>query len=573
MGTTAKELRTVSLVSWGSLVVTLLVTDKVGTDPVNVGKQLALASFAFALLPLIVSNLRLTFKKANLLTIGIALFLGSSLVSVFTSKSPLERGLYGAFGRNTGLLTYFAFVVFFLAAKGFSKNKSYEKLIHFFVASGAINILLSIASANGMEIFSWDNPNNFVLGTFGNSNFIGAFMGILFTILFIQLLGKLRETKNLILLVIGLCLTGYVILLSNALQGILVAGIGASLALYFFLRSTIKFHFLSRLYLGTLFIGGFIGLMGILQKGPLSSFLYKPSVTFRGEYWKTGLNMWLDNPITGVGIDSYGQFYRTFRSLESTVSPGMNVVTDASHNVYIDIIAGTGFVGVVGYLMVVFVVIVSAFKFIRTFKEFDATFYSLFLGWLGYQVQSIVSINQIGLAIWGWALGGAVIGYSLMRCGDSLQNQDELKQGQVKSKASKEKSKDKTSEGLLDPTTLIKVLASFLIGFLIALPPFLSDAKMRSFLAGKGTPEGLMELTKQWPRDASRINRAVVTLAQRDQILLAEELAAFGTTIFPNDYASWYALYQISQDGTPMRQAYKEKLHEIDPFNPEYFKK
>ena len=44
-------------------------------------------------------------------------------------------------------------------------------------------------------------------------------------------------------------------------------------------------------------------------------------------------------------------------------------------------------------------------------KEYDATFVALTVAWLGYQAQSVISINQIGLAIWGWVLSGALIAY------------------------------------------------------------------------------------------------------------------------------------------------------------------
>jgi tetratricopeptide (TPR) repeat protein len=38
---------------------------------------------------------------------------------------------------------------------------------------------------------------------------------------------------------------------------------------------------------------------------------------------------------------------------------------------------------------------------------------AVFAAWLAYQAQSIVSIDNIGLAVWGWLLGGAVVGLSL----------------------------------------------------------------------------------------------------------------------------------------------------------------
>ena len=37
----------------------------------------------------------------------------------------------------------------------------------------------------------------------------------------------------------------------------------------------------------------------------------------------------------------------------------------------------------------------------------------LFSAWIAYQAQSLISIEFIGVSIWGWTLGGALIGLSL----------------------------------------------------------------------------------------------------------------------------------------------------------------
>jgi tetratricopeptide (TPR) repeat protein len=38
---------------------------------------------------------------------------------------------------------------------------------------------------------------------------------------------------------------------------------------------------------------------------------------------------------------------------------------------------------------------------------------SIFSAWLAYQAQSIISIDNIGISVWGWLLGGAVVGLSI----------------------------------------------------------------------------------------------------------------------------------------------------------------
>jgi O-antigen ligase len=567
MKSSIKESRAASIVAWASLITTLLVTDKLSTDPVNLGKLLVLSAFAFSLIPFLFSKTKASYRASKYLYTALGLFLTGTVISVLFSQSPLERGIYGSFGRNTGFLTYLSLAILLLIASRFSSEESYKKVIKFFVIASFLNIMYCIAAANGYDLFTLVNPYDAVLGTFGNPNFIGAFMGMFATVLFVQLFSNLKSPRHLILISISIAMTIYVILLSNALQGILVAAFGLSFSLYFYLRSSARFFKVSLFYLALVLLGALVALLGIMQKGPLSSFLYKPSVTFRGEYWRTGINMWVDNPLFGVGIDSYGQYYRTYRSLSSTVSPGMETTTDAAHNVYIDILAGTGIFGFLGYFFLSMFILFCALQFIRAFRKFDPIFYSLFLGWCSYQLQSLVSINQIGLAIWGWVLGGAVIGYSRVAISNQQKSLDSS--GTFKPKVN---GKIQIDSELLDASIFIKSTICLVIGFLIALPPFMKDASLRTFLSGKGTPEELIELVKEWPRDTNRMSRTYVILAQNDKGLEARELAAYTTTIFPNDYSSWYALYQIAPLDSPERAAYKVKLHEIDPHNPAYFK-
>jgi tetratricopeptide (TPR) repeat protein len=47
---------------------------------------------------------------------------------------------------------------------------------------------------------------------------------------------------------------------------------------------------------------------------------------------------------------------------------------------------------------------------------------SIFSAWLAYQAQSIISIDNIGISIWGWVLGGAVVGLSLERISEQVSS-------------------------------------------------------------------------------------------------------------------------------------------------------
>jgi hypothetical protein len=69
------------------------------------------------------------------------------------------------------------------------------------------------------------------------------------------------------------------------------------------------------------------------------------------------------------------------------------------------------------------------------------------------------------------------------------------------------------------------------------------------------------------------MNRASVLLANSSLNVLSAQVALNGTKYFPNDYAAWYTLYELSAEGSTERESYRKILNRIDPFNPKYFEK
>lgn len=557
------ESKKASILAWGLFIITILVTDKIGTDTVNVGKMLALTITGFFLLPFIKLPSRSSLLKQNSWFIAIVVLLILIFISMLTSENSFERGLYGAFGRNTGFLSYLSLSLLFIAATQMHNQGSFIRIQKALLLAGLFNIIYCLLAKAGYDIFSWNNPYKAVLGTFGNPNFIGSFMGIVSGALFIQTLASPASKARRAITGFLFILSFVVIYLADATQGLLVAAFGISISLYFYLRLSTKKRIISRVYLLSILIAGLVALLGILQKGPLAPFLYKPSVSFRGDYWKAGISMGKSDYLNGLGIDSYGLYYRTFRSLKSTINPGIEITTDASHNVVIDIFAGAGVLALISYVFLTIFVAITALKYTKSLKSFDPVFFTIFIAWASYQLQSLISINQLGLAVWGWALGGALIGYTRLQKTEDTES--------VVNKASKKLKIKKVSQELMPASMLLKVVSSGLVGFLLALPPFVADAKMRHFLSGKGTTEGLFKLAESWPHDSIRFNKSIIVLAQNQKLEEAKSLAAFGTTIFPNDFASWSALFELSPDGSNEKLAYKKRLHKIDPYNPKYF--
>jgi len=415
---------------------------------------------------------------------------------------------------------------------------------------------------SGTDIFAWQNPYGKVLGTFGNPNFISSFMGICFIVSAGMIFtSSINKYQRLVILFIGMC-SLFVIRETSSQQGGVVAAGGLAIVIYFYLRSKYESRVLNLTYILTLLTLAVLSIIGMLQKGPFASILYKQSVSFRGEYWQAGINMGLSNPLFGVGLDSYGTFYRKYRSESALLSPGINTITDSAHNVFIDVFASTGFLGIFLYVGIIILILMESLKFIRANLKFDPIFVILFSSWLGYQAQSLISINQIGLAIWGWVLGGLLLGYT---------RRNNLKVAVLSSVIIKDFWKmERVKDGKEVPAGV--VLGTFLGALpllILSAPSFYADAQLRQSMAS-GVAEKLYLSAQKFPLDPNRINFVASKISQGEINEQTVSLIRVGLAKYPHDFGLLYSQFQLSPTNSREKIEIGKRLHAADPFNPAF---
>jgi hypothetical protein len=291
----------------------------------------------------------------------------------------------------------------------------------------------------------------------------------------------------------------------------------------------------------------------------LVSLIYKTSVSLRGQYWKAGLNMGSDHPFTGVGFDSYGDWYRRARTeYAATTLPGPNTITNAAHNVVIDIFAYGGFPLLLSYLAIL---VIGAWAVIRVTlrqRAYDGTFVALVAVWATYELQSVISINQVGLAIWGWVTVGALVAYEY-----ATRPREEVTE---KSKVVKQK------ELLFSPQLVGGI--GVVIGALIAVPPMAADSKWRSALKAQNVQAVEAALTPSYlaPRDSQRLAQAVLLFENSKLYDQAYKYAKEGVTFNPNYFDAWKVLYSISKSTQDERDLALKNMKRLDPHNPDVLK-
>ena len=541
------------LLVWALVLVTVLVTPLWSLDPINPIKMLALCALAFMGLGVLLANRKsLNLRQFKLPLQLITAFIVWQMIVFAVSGGEKFQQLFGTSGRNTGLITYVAFSIVFVVALTASKATFLKKFSLVSLIIGIASLGYGLVQALGADPFDWENPYSPVFGFLGNPNFQSSLLGILGSIVFTQLLARSVTLQAKAAYITYLIVSLYVIKESASQQGFLVLLIGCAVAVGVFAIQ--KSKVLGFSYLGLSTIGFIAVLLGSLNKGPLASLLFKDSVTYRGDYWRAGWNMTVDNPIFGVGLDSYGDWYRRSRTIEATLRRGPDTTSNAAHNVFLDFSSYGGFPLVLIYLALMILVVISAFKVIKRSREFNAGFVGLVAGWVAFQAQSIISINQIGLALWGWVLSGFIIGYEI-----NTRGGEEVNEKKVSKKASQHVQ--------ASASTTLAMFIGLIIGVLIGMPPYLASARYKGALE-TSNPNVIREAAYIWPLDASRMIQVSMTLNENkleDQALV---VSLDATKSFPDNYGVWSTLYAMKDASEQQKGQALAQMKRLDPLNP-----
>lgn len=538
---------------WALVTVTLLITPWWSVDPINPIKMLAVSVASFIGLGVLLANQRVPeLKRYSLPLILISCFVLWLVVVFAVSGGERLQQLFGTNGRNTGLITYIAFSILLVVSLVASSAAFLKRFQFAVLVVGISSLVYGLIQIVGADPFDWVNAYSPVFGFLGNPNFQSSLLGMLGAVVFTQLLSNSVKIQIKGAYVAYLLVTLYVIKETASQQGFLVllAGSAVSLGVYLYHKSRV----LGYSYLGLAAVGFVAILVGSLNKGPLASLLYKDSVTYRGDYWRAGWKMTVENPIFGVGLDSYGDWYRRSRTIEATLRRGPEITSNAAHNVFLDISAYGGFPLVLAYIVLMVLVVVSAIKVIKRSQGFNAGFVGLVAAWVAFQAQSIISINQIGLALWGWVLSGLIIGYEInTRTGDVV-----VERQKVKTAA---KPAQKTA------ATSLSMFVGLIVGVLVGIPPYLASAEFKSALE-TGNATVVQEAAYIWPVEPARMIRVAIALNENKLEDQALQVAVDATERFPDTYDVWVALDSMNKATEEQRAQALSQLKRLDPLNP-----
>ncbi len=524
-------------------------------DPINTPKLAVLTICGFMCLGVLVTfKSEFNWSPLKPLITTLILFNLYLVLVLITSDVPIAFQFYGTYGRNTGFLTYFSLSIILLTLALVSNQKTIINLSKTFWAIGLISTLYGVIQFAGFDPVPWDNIFSPVIGFLGNPNFQAALLGMIGVIVSSRLFSPDLSHSRKLLSTAFLVVLLFTILQTDSKQGVLnfLAGFIVVMWIWTAEKGRKKITLIFTSGVGVL---GLLIFFGIFNLGPLGEFLYKRSVSARIFYWEAGWKMSLENPLLGVGLDNYGDWYRRSRTPEAAQTFGPDSVSDVAHNVLLDFSSNGGFPLLILYISIITLTIRSIILYVKKQKKFDPIHAGIVGAWVAYQAQSLVSINQLLLVTIGWALSGLLIGIELnSRKTDQSINLSKLRE-----------SNNKMAK-VNDPKIVLALFVSAALGFSVGAQPLISSVKFRSALES-GDIIRIKESAELFPLEPMRIFQVASILRDNKYEKEAIEVLNEGLVHFPQNFLLWRLLSEFPEIPQTDLKRVKAQMKLLDPYN------
>lgn len=318
--------------------------------------------------------------KWSLILIFIALIMIISCI--FQTYSYLNKDLYGWNISLTwiGLLNWIPFFYLFITTKSFLITSSQRLKVAFLLLSGSIPVFIT---GLGQYYFNWEGPllfsNGLVIwylkeiephlglsGLFSNQNYAGTWLSVIwpFSLVFIYLNKKYDYKKFISILLFALTTLTIVLTTSrNALSGVLI-----SLPIILGVKSILIILSLIIFILSLFFLGQYIDIAARLFEFLLSlipiQFIDKfnnfSSTNFlefrRINLWTDSLKLISSRPIFGLGAAFFPILYSIYYK-------PVNYTEQHTHNLFLELAAGYGFIVSISFLIFVSYLFFSTWQF------------------------------------------------------------------------------------------------------------------------------------------------------------------------------------------------------------------
>ncbi len=540
-------------------------------DPFNIPKLAVLVVGAAALIGALGGFFKGWWSRKESSLVGsVILFIVGLTAAGLAADQNMYRTIWGAWARNDGWLAYASLAIVMLAVAIAFRGAGVKLGMYVLIGIGVCEVIYSTMQTFGADPVQWNNGYNAIIGTVGNPNFASALMGIAA----VAMCWAALESSHAMWLRVGSAIFAlasvWLTLRSDSIQGTLAFAAGVALLIGGWLSLPERREALRGLtlpYFGVVGFGALVGVAGLAGQGPLGTLLHPQNLINRTYYWRAGWRMFLENPLFGIGLDSYGDWYRILRLPEQVAATGAATSSNAAHSIIFQMLATGGLAFFGTYLVMQVLVVWRGIVAIRS-GENRLLVSAVFGAWLAFLLQSLFSIDQLGLTVWGWVISGLLIGVSYAPIAT----------------ASKKKSQRRGVQSSTSVDAWPALIAALVLGMggaLWAAGPLSTDSNIRTAISYSvdNTQQAQVSATSAailsaaadandpyWRGQA--VNRLYQIGAVADGIKLAEASAQ----MFPNDVLMWN-LIAVAYEQTgraSLAVPARQRTVDLDPLNPEY---
>ena len=381
-------------------------------DPFNLPKSVMILGGGLAILFGLMASLKTVEKNR---WSGIVLLLSFLLIYVLAGALGTEsthRLIFGAFSRATGLMSYLGMVLLAIGVLVATRGQKFVALYTALAAVAGFEVFYGFLQFLNADPVKWNNPYNRIIGSLGNPNFMSATLGFSgVAMVAVAFNSRVKIWVRITAPIVGLC-AFLLALMTDSVQGPIAFAAGLAfvigVALWQWKQKSIFFYGYSAIASAVLIVV----LLGVAKIGPLADKLYQYTLGVRTQYWRAALKMMGNSPWYGVGVDSYGENYRLVRDATTFKVVGPVTITNAAHSVPLQLGATLGIPLLVVYVLLQLFVAYRVFISIKNFPDHRIAIAGIAGAWIAFQAQSVISIDQLGVGVWGWILGGSLIGGS-----------------------------------------------------------------------------------------------------------------------------------------------------------------
>lgn len=343
---------------------------------------------------------------------------------VWAVPDPSVLELMGTYARHTGALFYVlsatagVLVMRDAVTSDVMRWRATRSVALGVLVTGAAVAGYGILQLVGADPLEWIGGDGNVTSTFGNPNFTAALVGAAVPA---ALWGAWdREHHAGLRVAAGLVLAALAVMVvaTGSVQGPVTAGIGVVtflLAAVLGLRDARLRRLSLSLWVGVTAVSGVISVAGLAGLGPFRSLATVANVELRSFYWGAALRMVGRNPLSGVGLDRYGDYFGVARSKAAGQRLDLHTAVDAAHNVPLQLFATAGILVGIAYLAFAVLTATALIYALRNTSDRARLLVGAIGGvWAGSFAQSLVSIDTPPLSLMYWLSAGAIIAWSDM---------------------------------------------------------------------------------------------------------------------------------------------------------------